>query len=92
MHGEELWKADIGSTSHCFGILYYDRYLDENDNRLIYLIFNMHWEAQEVALPKLKGGMKWELTLSSDETNALTESSVMHVKPRSFCILETNVR
>lgn len=92
MHGEELWRADIGSTSHSFGILYYDRYSDEKADRLIYLIFNMHWETQEIALPKLKGGKTWNLSLTSDAENTLDDPSVVHIRPRSFIILETNVR
>ncbi len=90
MHGEELWRADIGPTSHCFGILYYDKYADDKDNRLIYLIYNMHWEAQSVAVPRLKGGAGWELSLSNDETNAYDGTNAMSIAPRSFCVLETN--
>ena len=92
MHGEELWRADIGPTSHSFGILYYDRYADEKDNRLVYLIYNMHWEEQTIAVPRIRGGMKWELTLTSDDTNTYDDTNVISIKPRSFCILETNVR
>ena len=91
MHGEELWKADIGPTSHSFGILYYDKYNDDKDDRLIYLIYNMHWEAKTIAVPKLKKGMKWEITATTDTANAI-DGNKIEVRPRSIAILETYVR
>lgn len=92
MHGEELWRADIGPTSHSFGILYYDKYSDPEADKLIYIIYNMHWETKNIAVPKLKGHRKWELTLTSDEDNKYDHTSVISVVPRSFIILETYVR
>ena len=98
MHGEELWRADIGPTSHDFGILYYDRYSDADDKRLIYLIYNMHWETKSIALPKLKGSTKWIMAATTDEQNSLEEiedtkeALRISVRARSIIILETYVR
>ncbi|MBO4900427.1 MAG: hypothetical protein J5509_09045 [Lachnospiraceae bacterium] len=91
MHGEELWKADIGPTSHSFGILYYDKYNDDKDDRLIYLIYNMHWESKTIAVPKLRKGQKWEISITTDEQNAI-DGNKIQVRPRSIIILETYVR
>ncbi|MCR5595044.1 MAG: hypothetical protein K6G12_04295 [Lachnospiraceae bacterium] len=91
MHGEELWRADIGPTSHSFGILYYDKYADESDERLLYLIYNMHWETKNIALPKLKNKMEWKVALTTDDTN-LIDSTRIVMNPRSFTLLETYVR
>ena len=91
MHGEELWKADIGPTSHSFGILYYDKYNDDKDDRLIYLIYNMHWESKTIAVPKLRKGMKWEVSITTDEANVVDGNKIL-VRPRSIIILETYVR
>ncbi len=94
MHGEELWRADIGPTSHDFGILYYDRYSDADDKRLIYLIYNMHWETKNIALPKLKGGSRWVIAATTDELNSLEniedakESLHISIRARSIIILE----
>lgn len=91
MHGEELWRADIGPTSHSFGILYYDKYADDKDERLIYLVYNMHWEPKPIAVPKLKNKMEWKITLTTDTGNTLDGNSIK-VQPRSFVLLETYVR
>jgi len=88
LHGEELWRADLGPTSHCFGILYYDKYADSDDDRLLYIIFNMHWEEQQVAIPKLKGDNKWNVLLSSDDNNTYENEKAVCVAPRSFVVLE----
>ncbi len=90
MHGEELWRADIGPTSHSFGILYYDKYSDDKDDRLIYLIYNMHWEPKPIAVPKLKNKMQWKMSLTTDENNKL-DGNRIKVMPRSFVLLETYV-
>ena len=88
LHGEELWRADLGPTSHCFGILYFDKYADSNDDRLIYIIYNMHWEEQDIALPKLKSNKGWNVVLTNDINNVYKDKKMIHIAPRSFIILE----
>lgn len=88
-HGSELWKSDLGSTSHSFGMLLSDYYADKNDKRMIFVLFNMHWEKQELAIPKLKNQMKWKLSVSTDEKNTLLNTQSIEMQPRSICILET---
>ena len=85
LHGEALWRPDLGSSSHTFGILYYNRYFNENDKRLIYIIFNMHWEKQSIALPAAEG---WKVELTSDITNIIETAKEITMAPRSMAVLE----
>ena len=43
-------------------------------NSHIFILYNMHWEKQEFALPKLMKDMEWELFL--DTENVMSEDSL----------------
>ena len=63
---------------------------------LIYLAINMHWEPQELGLPKLAPGRRWNLLVDTAlEESFLTSECIMDdqhtvdVAPRSIRILNT---
>jgi len=89
LHGSSLWRPDLSPSSHTFGMLYFDKYFDDKDNRLVYIIFNMHWEKQKVALPKLSKGNSFCMALSTDSLNELANEDSIVLEPRSCVILET---
>ena len=90
LHGEELWRADLGPTSHSFGVIFNDRYSSGQKDNLIYVIFNMHWEEMNVSLPKLKTQGVWKIKMVTDSENIILESaSEAKLAPRSAMILET---
>ena len=51
----------------------------------------MHWESKTIAVPKLRKGMKWEVSITTDEANVVDGNKIL-VRPRSIIILETYVR
>lgn len=89
LHGSSLWRPDLSPTSHTFGMLYYDKYFNEKDDRLIYIMFNMHWEESAIALPRLSEKKTFKIVLTSDEANTLDKEEQIILQPRSIVILET---
>lgn len=90
LHGEELWRADLGPSSHGFGVIFNDRYSSAQKDSLVYVIFNMHWESAGIALPRLKTQGKWNVRLVSDAGSRISDDGAYAlVLPRSIMILET---
>lgn len=89
MHGANLWRADLGPSSHAFGILYFNKYFDADNEELVYVIYNMYWEEQDIALPVFEKNRKWKICLTSDEKNVLNDEKVIRMEPRSVAIIES---
>jgi len=85
-HGQHAWRPQTESYSRYIGIMYcgkYEKINPEDEEAFFYLAMNMYWEEQEIGLPKLPKGMKWELLMSTNED--ATEKDYM-VPPRSIMI------
>ena len=97
LHGAEAWKPDLSPFSHCIGICLCENYVrGKAKTDLIYLAINMHWEPQELGLPKLAPGRRWNLLVDTAlEESFLTSECIMDdqhtvdVAPRSIRILNT---
>lgn len=63
-HGTEAWRPNISHISRMVGIMLCGSYAPSKD-QCIYIALNMHWEAHELALPKLPKGMRWVKALST---------------------------
>ena len=63
-HGREAYRPDLSGYSHLLGILFCGLY--EKDEPFIYACFNMNWTNQEIALPKLPEGLKWQIITDTD--------------------------
>lgn len=66
-HGMEAWRPDVYYISRMFGIMLYGKYAEEKEEESLYIAYNMHWEKQELALPKLPKGKKWIKIMSTAE-------------------------
>ncbi|WWR17385.1 alpha-amylase family glycosyl hydrolase [Lachnospiraceae bacterium JLR.KK008] len=76
-HGEEAWKPALDHSSRHVGVLYCGKYAQnkggEKDSDF-YVVYNMHWEPHEFALPKLRKEMEWKLCMdTSVPTGYLSE-------------------
>lgn len=74
-HGEEAWKPQIENYSHHIGMMYCGLYAKGEDNKpddFIYIAYNMHWQKQQFALPKLPEKAMWSTVLATGEA-AYTE-------------------
>ncbi len=87
-HSENAWYAPMENYNRHIGVLYCGKYA-KNDE-LIYVAYNMHWEAHELALPKLSKNTVWEIAINTkpDETEAVdNDGRKVHVNPRSVVVL-----
>ena len=89
-HGTEAWRPDMSYLSHMAGIMLHGAYAGEEPS--FYLAYNMHWEAHELALPKLPKGFWWKLlaqTAPAPEAEKIgeekTEAAAV-LSPRSVAI------
>lgn len=95
LHGSEAWKPDLSHFSHSIGICLCENYVSPSEKTdLIYIAINMHWEKQELGLPKLAPGRRWNLlvdTALEDSFMAqecvMDDQHVVEVEPRSIRIL-----
>ena len=86
-HGTNAWYAQMNTYDRHLGIMYSCVYGDEEDYRLIYAAYNMHWENHSFALPKING--TWKVDMSSNVSGAVIEDNnrSVCVEPRSVAIL-----
>ena len=76
IHGREAWKPDLSPESRQIGILYYGAYEKRADGSCddsFYIGYNMYWEPQELALPKLPGKMVWRLLIDTADRHSAAD-------------------
>ncbi len=88
-HGEEAWKAQLGSYSRHIGIMYCGRSL-ENSTECLYIAYNMHWELRRFALPSI-ANYEWVCAFGTQDNIVVYDEEkkvgYIDVKPRSISIL-----
>lgn len=62
-HGREAWKADFSWESRGVGVYYHDEVFGED----VYVAYNMYWEKDIFALPKLLNQKYWYCAASTKE-------------------------
>ena len=88
-HGQNAWRPQTESYYRHVGVLLCEKYAktgDENDG-LLYLAMNMHWESHELALPRPPKGQCWKLALSTEaegngqERDTMDDSQSVRTQP-----------
>ena len=95
LHGAEAWKPDLSHFSHSIGICLCENYVRGSEKtELVYVAVNMHWEKQELGLPKLAPGRRWNLVIDTAQEESFMDTEcipddqhVIEVEPRSIRIL-----
>ena len=67
-HGISAWKPEFDNFRRQFGILYcgdYARKADGAPDDTFFVVYNMHWEPHEFALPTLSAGKKWHVVFQT---------------------------
>lgn len=87
-HGTNAWYTQMQTYDRHIGVMYSCVYGKEEDYRLIYVAYNMHWETHELALPKLESGA-WKVEMCSNTAGAAIDENMrtVSVPPRSIAIL-----
>lgn len=100
-HGVKVWQPDFSDGCHQLSIMYcgeYGRKADGTRDEDFLVIYNMHWEPHQFALPKLPKGRRWHLVVDTgrkelenfQETGnepMLEEQMTYEAEPRSIVVL-----
>lgn len=96
-HGTEAWRPDLSYISRMVGIMLCGQYADK-DAESLYLVYNMHWEAHRLALPKLPKGYAWVkiidtlYTQQKDETIGIEnyeKDALIEIQARSIAVYQS---
>jgi len=69
-HGVNAWQPEFENWRRQLGILYcgeYARQKDGETDHSFYVLYNMHWEAHEFALPNPGKGFVWFLSMDTSD-------------------------
>jgi len=93
-HGPTAWRPQLENYSRHVGIMYCGKYARkdrEKEDDFFYVAMNMHWEAHELALPRLPKGMKWEPVYCTGEEipQKKSEDSVRWIAGRSIVVFKS---
>lgn len=98
-HGINVWQPSQEHWRRQLGVLYYGKYAKKVENQYddtFYVIYNMHWESHEFAIPSADKGYLWHLCMDSTKamgiyTNGneplLEEQRKIFVEARSIVVL-----
>ena len=87
-HGSSAWYNAMENYNRHIGILYCTQYAgvpDEED--LLYVVYNMHWEAHELALPKTAENSQWTVKITSGDA----KKDVVWKAKKSVCLAPRTV-
>lgn len=89
-HGIEPWAVNSGYEARVLGILFAGRKRDRKEDELVYVGMNMHWEPQEINLPKPPCGYYWKMELNTAvcENPPEPREGKLWMEERSIVILE----
>lgn len=96
-HGSEPWYLEPSGDVHVLGMMYAGRDDKNEEDEIVYIGLNMHWEPQKICLPDLPESFVWkcvadtaerlveEIHETTDKMPAM-ENDVM-MEPRSAMVL-----
>jgi glycogen operon protein len=91
LHGKEAYKVDCGENCKEFAIMFCGENKDQIC-KLIYIAFNMHWLNRKLALPRLKGGMEWQVWMTTSDIKELPmDERYVEIPSRTIVVLEATV-
>lgn len=67
-HGTRAWYPDFTADSRLLGVLLNGRYATGEDNRSVYVVFNMNWEDASIGFPRPDKGQCWKLWIDTAKT------------------------
>ena len=89
-HGSKAWYGDFGYTQRHLGMLYCGSYVQEK--RFLYVLYNMHPQKQQLALPKLPENMRWlKMIDTSLKESIFQESEEIDQKEKMIEIPERSI-
>ena len=100
-HGVRAWRPDFEPRQRRIGILYNGEYARDAAGKAdacLYVMYNMHWEGQDFALPHPPKGDLWHLAVSTEQEEGaffqpegeeprLLNQQLFWMPPRSIAVL-----
>jgi len=90
-HGKNAWYCALENYNRHIGVMYCSKYAkNSNEDELIYVAYNMHWESHDLALPKIANGCHWSVILDSTKEQKelnITDNKIVKIEPRSVVVL-----
>ena len=83
-HGNKAWYADFSYQQRSLGMLYCGSYVEEK--RFLYVVYNLHPQEQELALPKLPEKMKWHKKIDTCSKNSIVEETYIGQKEKTITV------
>ena len=91
-HSDRTWTLDMDPYVRHFGVMLngkYSRLYGQNEDKIIFIAFNMHWEEQKIGLPRMGKGKGWEVVFNTSGTQkSAIENRMLVVPPRTTVVLE----
>ncbi|MCD7807626.1 MAG: hypothetical protein LUH19_09885 [Lachnospiraceae bacterium] len=91
-HGLEAYMTSSEPYRRELGVLLNGAYAvtpQGEPDSLLFLVFNMHWQAHECALPLLRKGMRWQVVLATEKLPEDHEfARTLTVPARTIYVLE----
>ncbi len=84
------------NTSRQIGMMFNGNYGENQEDEMIYVAYNMHWDSHEFALPHLGEGMAWYEVVNSgqkdgfrqpEEKFRISGARQVTVEPRTIAVL-----
>lgn len=105
-HGTKAWQPELEPCKRQIGILYSGGYAKKEgqpEGGSFYVIYNMHWEAHEFALPRTAKNAAWHLCIDTGreeessyfregEEKVLPDQRSYRAQERSIIVLREKVR
>ena len=95
-HGEVPWKPNTSNYSRQLGIMYCGKYAykdKKTPDDFFYVVYNMHWEEHDFAMPNLPKGMCWELYMTSEtetlQLKDVEEQLKIRMPERCICLFKS---
>jgi len=90
-HGKSAWYSALENYNRHIGVMYCSKYAkNANEDELIYVAYNMHWESHDLALPKIANGCHWSVILNSAKEQKelnITDNKIVKIEPRCVVVL-----
>ena len=92
-HGRQAWYENFEAASRHFGMMYCGQ--EAKEGKYLYVAYNLHWNEQDFALPRLPDGLSWQLVFDTEDGIPSPEKEIrwidqksFEVPPRSILVLE----
>jgi len=100
-HGVSAWRPEFENWRRQLGILYCGEYAtlkNGGKDQSFYVLYNMHWEAHDFALPNPEKGFSWFLSMDTSdggnngfcpigEETLLPDQKIYNVNARTIAVL-----